>query len=373
MNEPEHPAAEKADGAEKVDETVKSENQAETIAPEGAEKAGTERVDESSAAGPTLHDLLLGVAGRVPDDLVATARTWLAEGRSVDVARAVAFAVVAYSVPLRQADLLLLADVLVENGFQPFNLGQVDVIEYDTAPPYLFSPGPPPGEDDGAAGLEKAAMSALDAGTGVGLWKAWRRTADGSPWPAPRRVWLLEVGPGTDPVAAGERVRSALDRAGEVNPQVEVYLTGADLPLYQILARDAATLVWAREPDRRMRLAPVFDEVDEEGTPSFDPHRPRIADGAEKARLVQYLEQGQLVLVSPTLADDILEPERGPVVPMNFRTDGTWVWTDALTYYLDAHGIGPDPEFIAHLRAGSGSRPAVDGVGLHRALAFLSG
>lgn len=322
--------------------------------------------------GPALHDILLSLAGRLPDDLIATARTWLSQNRMEDVARAVAFAVLSYRVPLRENDVIVLAEIILQSGTQPIGLGQAEVATDVIAPPFLFSRKPAPGADDAPA-RTKAAIGAIDQQVDVGLWRVWRRTSDGSPWPAPRPVWLLEVVPGTDPVAAGRRVQQALETAGEPNPQVEAYVTGAELPIYQCLARDASTLVWSRDPDRQIRLAPVFDEVDDTGTPSFRPDHPRIADPGEKLRLVSYLDHGELLLVSPTLADDILDPERGPVVPMNFRTDGTWVWTDALTYYLDAHGLGPDPDFLAHLRAGTGAWPAVDGVGLHRALAFLSG
>ena len=38
-------------------------------------------------------------------------------------------------------------------------------------------------------------------------------------------------------------------------------------------------------------------------------------------------------------------------VPMNFRTDGAWAWPGAVAYYLREHGVPPDPDLVAHIRA----------------------
>ncbi len=333
----------------------------------------SEQQPTTAPPGPSLHELLLAVAGRLPDDLVATARSWLAEGRFEDVARALTFALLGYRVPVRESDLIALADVLTAHGAEALPLGRVEVAAYEIAPPFLFTPDPVDENAGGATDPGEAAIGAIDPSTGVGLWTAWRRTADGSPWPPPRRIWLLEVVAGADPVPAGRRLQDALARAGEPHPQVEAFVTGAKLPLYQSLARSAAMLVWAREPHREIRLAAVFDEVDATGTPSFRPGHPRIEDPDERARLVTYLDQGHALLVTPTLAEDVLAPERGPVVPMSFRTDGTWIWSDALTYYLERHALSPEADFLAHVEGAAGGRPTVDGVGVHRALAFLTG
>ena len=36
---------------------------------------------------------------------------------------------------------------------------------------------------------------------------------------------------------------------------------------------------------------------------------------------------------------------------MNFRTDGAWAWPGAVAYYLREHGVPPDPDLVAHIRA----------------------
>jgi hypothetical protein len=99
------------------------------------------------------------------------------------------------------------------------------------------------------------------------------------------------------------------------------------------------------------RLAVVFDTVDPVTGPAFAEDHPRLADGPERAAVADYLRWGPHVLMTPMLMDDVLDPGRGGVVPMNFRTDGEWIWTDTITYYLDEYGLAPEPGLLAHIRA----------------------
>lgn len=34
-----------------------------------------------------------------------------------------------------------------------------------------------------------------------------------------------------------------------------------------------------------------------------------------------------------------------------FRTDGEWIWTDTVEYYLSRHGLAPDAQLTAHIEA----------------------
>ena len=38
-------------------------------------------------------------------------------------------------------------------------------------------------------------------------------------------------------------------------------------------------------------------------------------------------------------------------VPLTIRTDGEYVWTGPVTYYVQTYGVAPDPDFLAHVRA----------------------
>jgi hypothetical protein len=108
--------------------------------------------------------------------------------------------------------------------------------------------------------------------------------------------------------------------------------------------RDAAT-------GGGLRIVPLYDGMDPGRGPYFRPDHGRIADPAERERVAGYLRDGLVVLRTTGRDPDAVEPGRGSVVPGSFRTDGAWVWNDALMYYVREHGIAPDPEFYAHMAA----------------------
>jgi hypothetical protein len=99
----------------------------------------------------------------------------------------------------------------------------------------------------------------------------------------------------------------------------------------------------------------------------FDGERPRpwaarpwIADLAERDRILGYLESGAPVVERDVWAADLFEPARGPVVPTSFRTDGSWIWSDASAYHLRTRGLAPEPDFLAHIAAAGYRPPPVD-------------
>ncbi|MEU9834370.1 hypothetical protein AB0D67_22820 [Streptosporangium sp. NPDC048047] len=109
-----------------------------------------------------------------------------------------------------------------------------------------------------------------------------------------------------------------------------------------------------------MRLARVFDGVGEDGAPYFAPGHPVVDDPAEREGLAAYLEAGTPILSTTGLDADRVRPERGTVVPLSFRTDGAWIWTDTVAYYLRVHGIRPDPDLCAHIDAAGRRCPPVN-------------
>jgi hypothetical protein len=152
---------------------------------------------------------------------------------------------------------------------------------------------------------------------------------------------------------------------------VEVYPTGSELPSYQRFARAYGELLWSRTPDPGVRIAVLFDEVDPVLGPRFHADHPIVEDYEEFPKLVEYLQRGEALLLTTARLDDVVEPARGNVVPMSFHTDGTWVWSDATTYYLEMHRLLPDPELVAHIRAVGHVPPIVDAAARHRAMAAL--
>jgi hypothetical protein len=107
----------------------------------------------------------------------------------------------------------------------------------------------------------------------------------------------------------------------------------------------------------RFRLAPVFDHVDPVAGPTFALDRPVVSDARERTALLRRLDAGTTVLASPVLVDDVLDPSLGAVVPMDYRTDGVWIWTDAIAYYLRSYGLAPAAELRAHLAGPSNGVP----------------
>lgn len=70
----------------------------------------------------------------------------------------------------------------------------------------------------------------------------------------------------------------------------------------------------------------------------------------EAARIGEYLEAGAVVMRTTALGVDILKDDE-KVVPMTIRTDGEFVWTGPVTYYVQTYGVSPDADFLAHVRA----------------------
>jgi hypothetical protein len=96
-----------------------------------------------------------------------------------------------------------------------------------------------------------------------------------------------------------------------------------------------------------MRTPRVYDGLDASGRPVVD--REPLSP-AERERTLAYLEAAPVVLAARSYAPDAFAPDEAPEVPMNFRTDGAWVWPGAVTYYLRKHDVPPDPELLAHIR-----------------------
>jgi hypothetical protein len=325
-----------------------------------------------------FHSLLLRLAGKAPDDLITQARGWLAEGREGEAARAVTFAVLAHNIPLVDIDIALLGELLDADGADSSVLTHAQVAQFDPAAPFSFGVTPPhvepPARPDDAPldDVDRQAVAAVSEEIGVhGVWRAWRYPADESPWPPPRRVYLVEVDEDVDVVGMTARIQQRLAGVGETDPQVEAYPVAAELPTYQRLARAYAGLIWASTPSPDIKVAAVFDEVDAQTGPTFSGDHERMQDEIESRKVIDYLRAGEPLLVTTAQMDDVVDRSQRNAVPMNFRTDGTWIWTDTTTYYLERHQLTPDTDLLAHIRTSDYRMPTLDGVAIHRAMAVL--
>lgn len=95
------------------------------------------------------------------------------------------------------------------------------------------------------------------------------------------------------------------------------------------------------------RLAKVFDGVDADGVPIAE--REPVS-GVDGPKLVEYLQRAPVVFSSRGMDTDKLSADQAPVVPMTFHTDGVWVWSAAVWFYLLRHNIPPEPALLEHIR-----------------------
>jgi len=322
------------------------------------------------------HELLLRLAGRIPDQVLADARRRLAAGEISAAVTLVADLLGEYPVPLTAGELTAIRDLAGAPGALP----GARPVAAPPALPFEFSRADRYGEvrrDE----LDEAVAAAAEAhSTGlVGLWRSWRyplledpaedddAAGDGA-WSDARakpggslaldpgdpyrvhRVYIAQVeDPGmVQPLAAG--LLAAVAGQGRP-PGVEVIVPGAEPPAYQRAALAESMLVWATVAEPEFELAAVFDFADPVTGPGFAPGHAVIDDPGERDRLLGYLRGGATVLTTTAGMNDVLDPAVGAVVPTNFRTDGVWIWTDTVEYYLSRHGIAPDARLTAHIDA----------------------
>jgi hypothetical protein len=118
-------------------------------------------------------------------------------------------------------------------------------------------------------------------------------------------------------------------------------------------------------------VARVYDGVDPENGPWFAPDHEVIEDEDARRRILAYLRTAPTVLATTETMLDVIDPEQGDVVPLTCRTDGRWVWTDMIAYYLERYQLAPESGLQAHIRAAPSERPVISAVSRHRALAAL--
>jgi hypothetical protein len=100
---------------------------------------------------------------------------------------------------------------------------------------------------------------------------------------------------------------------------------------------------------RPLRRAKVFDGRKDDGSPLV--LRPDLASLDEIMRVVGYLKAAPTILLGRGLDKDAWSPDDPPAVPRTFSTDGTWIWSGAVTFYLQKYGMPVEPDLLAHIRA----------------------
>jgi hypothetical protein len=121
--------------------------------------------------------------------------------------------------------------------------------------------------------------------------------------------------------------------------------------------------------DRPLRLARVYNGRDDSGRPIVD--RPAI-DSELREALLTYLEAAPIVLAARSFAIDEFNPQVRDV-PMNYRTDGTWIWSGSVTHYLRKHGLSPEPDLVLHIMDRNFHLGEVDDAAKDRAVSLITG
>ena len=185
---------------------------------------------------PDVYDLLLALAGRLDDDLLAWARELVAVGEEGQAVELVTAALAAERVMLPAAVRV----AVVAAG----RAAHTDLdVGRELAPPvpddatvHRFDPAAAAGDRVAAvlAGLPARRLA------GCTLYLTWRSTPAGAaPGPVPRAVVLVEAGPDRSADVLAYLLATELDRAA-VPASVEVFTTGTTLPAYHRAALAAA-------------------------------------------------------------------------------------------------------------------------------------
>jgi Tuberculosis necrotizing toxin len=105
------------------------------------------------------------------------------------------------------------------------------------------------------------------------------------------------------------------------------------------------------------RHARIFDHRDATGAPVVN--RPPVPE-AELAPVAEYLNTAHVIMGGRGFDQDLFDPSGARDVPAAFHTDGIWIWPASVPHYLTKHGIPPEPDLVAHIRAKGFTPPQLD-------------
>ena len=189
-----------------------------------------------ASSDAACHDLLVRLAGRLPDRLLWRLREWLATGGQAVVAAMLPRALLRHRVGLTDAERELLEAAVGDRGASRRLLDAILTVGSPDEPGAAF--GPAPAEFDRAA-LSLLAVARSDEGC-VELRQALR--ADGR---RAQRVVLVRTA-GERPWALSGTLARLLRAHGDPAPCVEVLPAAGDPSAYHRAALDASSVLWRR-------------------------------------------------------------------------------------------------------------------------------
>ncbi|MBP2321467.1 hypothetical protein JOF56_001852 [Kibdelosporangium banguiense] len=211
-----------------------------------------------------VHDLLLGLAGRLDDDALTDARELLASAELDRSLELIAGCLVAGRIPLSPVERRDLDAMFAEANCDTTLIQQLKVDDGRARPPvHKFHPGLVDSPVGGAeAGVNDAVHRVLEVLPDVrALWCVWRTTPAGAVAGAvPHRIVLVEIGPRGFPPATAYRIEHALRRAG-IRAAVEVLRDNSPLTDYH------------RQGMQQARRVSFDGAAEASAEPAPEPHR----------------------------------------------------------------------------------------------------
>jgi hypothetical protein len=308
-----------------------------------------------------LSRLAFSLADTQPDDVRVAVRRMLVTGRPDDAALTLIHALRRGGTTIQPGEEAMFHDALVLLGLDPGLLDGVPVGAAARPVPFRFEAATWAETDADVLGRLTGSDGGLGGSGVLGVWRAYRIPDAPTPWPPPRRCYLVETADDT----AAAAVEGRFAGAHPDSPLVDAYVTGTRLtPLYRAFL-DAGSLVHCGVRDPGFTVAELFD-----GTPGPDGRPQHLVEVAqdEADRLLGLLRAGRLVARLPC-GPDALGP--GCDVPLDLRTDGRWIWSDASAYYLEHYRVAPPRAFLAELRARNGSPAPPPDVLVHLARSWV--
>ncbi|GAA3285430.1 hypothetical protein Dvina_30905 [Dactylosporangium vinaceum] len=199
-----------------------------------------------------LHELLLGLAGRLPDSDVISLRDSVVTD-PFGTPGGIAFAALRAHVPLTRPEVNAIVEIsraLRVPGGDPPQLDKLILTDTVTDGGHRFGARPGVAQDFTD---QSAAIAFMYEKGAQRMWRAWRADPDG-----PRRIFLATVAPGTAAwrltrimqrdLAQTRAIR--VEEAADVVPTVEIFFPDWEPAPYHRNALETAELLWSREGGR---------------------------------------------------------------------------------------------------------------------------
>lgn len=177
----------------------------------------------------SCHELLLRLAGRLPDRLLWRFRDWLGEGAMGTLARTLPKTLLKHRIDLDQAEYRLLVAGLIPHGADWHEVSSTLGVDASTGNRYTFTPEAPDWVntvDSVSVVIHATLRGRPDVGEVRESWRHDRGAAEGEA----KRVLLVTAVSGL-PRLTGELQR-VLRVLGDEMPSVEVLPTQIELPAY---------------------------------------------------------------------------------------------------------------------------------------------